>query len=141
MSEDMHRMTDLEIAALVAVAQAHGIRTQARRAARALKRDNHKVSCSARSAESGARMFGHYGDCGDDYTSDYRQSRAAAEAVQPVFEDAVYAEIVAEKTYKRVKMEALERYPALAPYIERLLTSSNAPVADVATSASSTVAA
>lgn len=100
MSEVKHALTDMEIGALVTVSQAHGIRTQARKAARLLS---------------------------EEYTGEFRRANAAAEAVQALFDEAVQAEIAAKQYCRRVKHHVLSLCPGLAPHIERLLTASNAP--------------
>jgi len=131
MSEVKHALTDMEIGALVTVSQAHGIRTQARKAARLLKKASDASATALKAAQSDARLFGNCGDCGEEYTGEFRRANAEAEAVQPLFDEAVQAEIAAEQYYKRVKHHVLSLCPGLAPHIERLLTASNVPESDV----------
>lgn len=126
MSDDMHVLTDLELSALVAVSQAHGVRTQARRAAREIKQAHDSAHASLRSAESSARMFGNHDDCGSEYNDEYKVAKGAYEAVKPIFDTAVYAEIVAEKAYTKAKADAIARFPALERHIVRLMASDNA---------------
>jgi hypothetical protein len=128
----MTTFSDDALAALVAVAQAHGIRTQARRSARMLKKDSDGSASSLQGAEAEARAFFMYDDCGDHYQSDYEDARAADGVIQPIFRRAVEAEIEAERNYKRVKLRALEAYPELGTVIEKLLVAPNAPTSEIA---------
>jgi hypothetical protein len=129
MTSETLRLTDLEIAALVAVAQAHGIRTQARRSARQLKAAFDTAQSNLRIATSSARSFGHYDDCGPGYNEELTNDKGAFASVEPLFEQAKQAEIAAEMDYTRIKKEAIGQYPSLEPTIVKLISSSNAVAA------------
>ena len=132
MNATMHSLSASEIACLVGAAQAHGVRTQARRSARAAKKAFDQAQSMLRGAESSARMFGHHDDCGSEYESEYKSAEGAFGSVKSIFEEAVLAEIEAEKAYTRAKYEAIARFPGLEPHITKLIASSNAKPATLA---------
>jgi hypothetical protein len=119
-SADQFTLTLEELFAYTTVADAHGIRTSARRAARKL-RDLHADAKSALdSAESNMR-YEQFGDCGDSYTNDRKHAEGALAALDPAFKAAVDTEIEAERNYKRIKLTAIEKHPSLEQLISRLL--------------------
>lgn len=125
MNDSLQSLNGAEIAALVSISQAHGIRTQARRSARALKTAFDAASSRARSAESSARSLGHYDDCGPGYMEEFKAAEAVLAAVKPLFDAAVDAEIAAEKDYTRIKRDQTERHPSIRDHVARLISSSN----------------
>lgn len=108
-----------ELGALLAVAQAHGVRTRARLTARSLKQAHDKAKSRLGSAESDARMFFMYDDCGSEYEAEHTEAESAFEVMQAAFKEAVMAEIESEKAYKKARLTTIDRHPRLGEIIAR----------------------
>jgi hypothetical protein len=117
--ETTSNFTEIELSGLLAVAEAHGIRTRARLTARKLKKAYDEAKSRLRGAESDARMFFMYDDCGSGYNAEHKQAQSAFEIMQAAFNDAVATEIESEKAYKKVRLTTIAQHPALRDVISR----------------------
>jgi hypothetical protein len=115
----MIQFSEAELGSLVAVADAHGVRTRARLTARSLKRAHDNAKRELKSAESSARMFFMYGDCGSEYEAEHTQAKSAFEIMQSAFNEAVATEIESEKAYKNARLTAIDSHPHLSDVIAR----------------------
>lgn len=115
----MIQFSEAELSSLLAVADAHGVRTRARFTARSLKKAHDDATRELKSAESSARMFFMHDDCGPEYESEHAQAKSAFEIIQSAFNDAVATEIESEKAYKKARLTAIDKHPHLADVIAR----------------------
>jgi hypothetical protein len=113
------QFTDLELGALLTVAQAHGVRTRARLTARSLKKAHDEAKSRLRGAESDARMFFMYDHCGSEYEAEHTEAKSAFEVMQAAFNEAVLTEIESEKAYKKARLTTIDRHPHLGEVIAR----------------------
>jgi hypothetical protein len=115
----MIQLSEAELGSLLAVADAHGVRSRARLTARSLKKAHDDAKRELKSAESSARMFFMYDDCGSGYEAEHAQAKSAFEIMQSAFNEAVATEIESEKAYKKARLTAIDRHPSLADIIAR----------------------
>lgn len=120
-------LADDALYALIAVAQAHGVRTRARLTARSLKRAYDDAKSRLKGAESDARMFFMYDDCGSEHEAEHTQAKSAFEIMQKAFNEAVATEIESEMAYKMARLTAIDQYPHLEGVIARDIQKTKEP--------------
>ena len=120
-------LTEDALSALIGVAQAHGVRTRARLTARSLKKAYDDAKGRLNGAESDARMFFMFDDCGPEYEAEHTQAKSAFEIMQRAFNEAVATEIESEMAYKKARLTAIDQHPDLEDVIARTIQKSKEP--------------
>lgn len=128
MNATVTELTQDALSALIGVAQAHGVRTRARLTARSLKKAYDDAKGRLKGAESDARMFFMYDDCGSEYEAEHAQAKSAFEIMQAAFNEAVATEIESEMAYKKARLTAIDQYPHVEGVIARVIQKTKEPL-------------